>query len=62
MIFNFSAGGLITRPKDIEISERYGYESLGQPLPFCECKIIDSQGNMVPHNTDGNLKKEVINV
>jgi hypothetical protein len=53
MTLNFSAAGLITRPRDLEISEKYAYESIGQPLPFCECKIIDHEGNMVPHNTDG---------
>lgn len=50
-----AAAGLITRPRDLEISEKYAYESIGQPLPFCECKIIDHEGNMVPHNTDGEL-------
>lgn len=50
-----TAAGLINRPNDINISERYGYESLGQSFPFTECKIIDEDGSIVPHDTDGEL-------
>jgi long-subunit acyl-CoA synthetase (AMP-forming) len=53
--FYKSAAGLITRPVDAEISEKYAYESIGQPFSFIEVKIIDEQGRMVPHNTDGEI-------
>jgi len=50
-----SAAGLINRPNDINISEKYAYESLGQPFPYTEVKIIDENNQIVPHNTDGEL-------
>lgn len=46
---------LINRTTDILKSEKYAYESLGQPFPFTECKIINNQGELVPYGTDGEL-------
>lgn len=50
-----TAAGLINRPNDINISEEYGYGSLGQPFPFVEVKVVNEDNETVPHNTDGEL-------
>ena len=50
-----TAAGLINKPNDANISERLAYESLGQPFPFVEVKVIDEKNNILPHNTDGEL-------
>lgn len=48
--------GSVTRAVDVTISEKFGYESLGQGLPFQEIKIVDPKtGNMVPRNVDGEI-------
>ena len=45
----------MTRKNDLQRSEKHAFESIGRPIPFVECKIIDSSGKTVPHNTDGEI-------
>ena len=51
-----ACGASMTKISDIELSESHAYESIGQPLPFLEAKVIDTNtGEIVPHNTVGEL-------
>lgn len=45
----------MTRSPDATRGEKYAYESIGRPSPYTEVKIIDDHGNLVPHNTDGQI-------
>jgi fatty-acyl-CoA synthase len=48
--------GSMTRASDIEISEKFAYESIGQCLPFVELKIVDPKTNqIVVRNVDGEI-------
>lgn len=47
-----SAAGTLTR-KDSD--EKYAYETIGQPFPFVEVKIVDNEKRLLPVNTDGEI-------
>ena len=37
-------------------TEKHAFESIGVPFPFTECKVVDlKSGQVVPHDTDGEL-------
>ncbi len=50
----FRASGCVTRPSDVN-NEKLAYESIGQPFPFVEVKIIDADGKLAKVNTDGEI-------
>ena len=47
-----SAAGLITRP---DYGEDEAFQTIGQPFPFMEVKIVDKERNLVPSNTEGEI-------
>lgn len=48
-----SSAGTITRIVD---DQKALDESIGQPIPFTECKVVNKvTGQVVPHNVDGEL-------
>jgi len=51
---SFRASGCVTRPSDAT-NEKLAYESIGQPFPFVEVKIIDADGKLAKVNTDGEI-------
>lgn len=47
--------GSLTRVSDLEKSEKFAFETIGQGFPFVEAKIIDPNTNkIIPRNSDGN--------
>ena len=44
----------MTRPSDVN-NHKLAYESIGQPFPFVEVKIIDADGKLAKVNTDGEI-------
>jgi fatty-acyl-CoA synthase len=48
--------GTVSRVSDVEKGEKYAYESIGNPMPFTEVKIIDRKtGHTLPINQDGEV-------
>ena len=45
----------MTRDYYANISDRYGFESIGKVFPYVEAKVIDAEGHIVPHNQEGEL-------
>lgn len=49
---SYRAAATITR---VDYEEKEAYETIGQPFPFVEIKIIDSENNLMPVNQDGEI-------
>lgn len=39
----------------IDHEEKYAYETIGQPFPFIEVKLVDSENKIVPVDTIGEI-------
>ena len=51
-----SGAATLGQVEDIEKSEKFAYESIGQPIPFVEIKIVNPKTNeMLPRNEDGEV-------
>jgi fatty-acyl-CoA synthase len=47
-----SAAGLITKP---DYNEKDAFETIGQPFPYIEVKIVDKNNRLSPINTEGEI-------
>ena len=50
-----SMGQSFTRHTDQKTSFKYAFESIGRPIPFTECKIVNESNKVVDLHTDGEL-------
>jgi fatty-acyl-CoA synthase len=58
-----SCMGSMTRVGDLEKSEKFAYESIGQGVPYTELKIVGLNTNkIVPRNVDGEIYLKGYNV
>jgi fatty-acyl-CoA synthase len=53
----------MTHPCDEKRSYKHAYESIGRPIPFLECKIVDPKTKeILPLNTNGEVHLRGFNI